>query len=580
MLLLTLYRQRGGSWREAHNVWEKMTSRQLSPGAFGKHIQEVGHSEPSSVEHDHQQESSAPPAVPMPPAPSTQTSIPMSSTDHVPQQPLRKHPTSMLVHKGSTPVAHRTLRPLIAQTATPHPAGDSIQDQQQRNPSDNLAMQPAQYMLHGDQAPMADELLALEAGMRLLRRDMTNLQSINKDLIERNEELREQLRTTRPATAAADYNAIQSLSEAVMSASTKAAAIDTMKVQIGTLVHRVSLLEAWNGRNEIDLSATNNSELSIPAEQSAIPAMSAQKRPHDAIYLTEPDTANKHVRTDPARAMLNKPSIVNNHPFSSPAPRRGRGRPRKQHPSASMSPGRSLIHQSANIPSSTLQARVNPVISNGYFANHENMPDDGAHGPDRGRVIRRGTGGVNITPPSEGTIRRRTKPVRNEEGILIRLDGKPDMRSVSSAQNLKKRFDTLRDLGKGQPGVESPGPGVTMTTGSTHKRPFDTIETVASISDNDDGEMHISILEQFKRSKKDEPRVLNHTTVLKGMFPNGFNHATGGIDIAAMVFARESQPTAALQERTAVVGSVDTSVNDNNRPTPKSQDRDSLSSEE
>ena len=32
----------------------------------------------------------------------------------------------------------------------------------------------------------------------------------------------------------------------------------------------------------------------------------------------------------------------------------------------------------------------------------------------------------------------RTKPIRNAEGILIRKDGRPDMRSVSSANNLRK----------------------------------------------------------------------------------------------------------------------------------------------
>ena len=32
----------------------------------------------------------------------------------------------------------------------------------------------------------------------------------------------------------------------------------------------------------------------------------------------------------------------------------------------------------------------------------------------------------------------RTKPIRNAEGVLIRKDGRPDMRSVSSANNLRK----------------------------------------------------------------------------------------------------------------------------------------------
>lgn len=39
---------------------------------------------------------------------------------------------------------------------------------------------------------------------------------------------------------------------------------------------------------------------------------------------------------------------------------------------------------------------------------------------------------------SQPTKKTRTKPIRNADGVLIRKDGRPDMRSVSSAMNLKK----------------------------------------------------------------------------------------------------------------------------------------------
>lgn len=85
---------------------------------------------------------------------------------------------------------------------------------------------------------------------------------------------------------------------------------------------------------------------------------------------------------------------------------------------------------------------------------------------DRGEMMRRG--GVMMGGPSEhehitpatpvvqgsqdpfavgpagegqqtsGGKKSRTKPIRNAEGILIRKDGRPDMRSVSSANNLRK----------------------------------------------------------------------------------------------------------------------------------------------
>ncbi|KAK4635712.1 hypothetical protein CLAFUW4_02057 [Fulvia fulva] len=41
-------------------------------------------------------------------------------------------------------------------------------------------------------------------------------------------------------------------------------------------------------------------------------------------------------------------------------------------------------------------------------------------------------------PQTSSGKKTRTKPIRNAEGILIRKDGRPDMRSVSSANNLRK----------------------------------------------------------------------------------------------------------------------------------------------
>ena len=48
-----------------------------------------------------------------------------------------------------------------------------------------------------------------------------------------------------------------------------------------------------------------------------------------------------------------------------------------------------------------------------------------------------GPRGVYHDPPSEAK-KTRSKPVRNEEGILVRKDGRPDRRSQSSAANLRK----------------------------------------------------------------------------------------------------------------------------------------------
>lgn len=45
---------------------------------------------------------------------------------------------------------------------------------------------------------------------------------------------------------------------------------------------------------------------------------------------------------------------------------------------------------------------------------------------------------AGMSPAGQPTKKTRTKPIRNADGVLIRKDGRPDMRSVSSAMNLKK----------------------------------------------------------------------------------------------------------------------------------------------
>ena len=44
----------------------------------------------------------------------------------------------------------------------------------------------------------------------------------------------------------------------------------------------------------------------------------------------------------------------------------------------------------------------------------------------------------SLSDPYEHTKKTRTKPIRNADGVLIRKDGRPDMRSQSSAANLRK----------------------------------------------------------------------------------------------------------------------------------------------
>ncbi|KAF2785470.1 hypothetical protein K505DRAFT_344604, partial [Melanomma pulvis-pyrius CBS 109.77] len=68
-----------------------------------------------------------------------------------------------------------------------------------------------------------------------------------------------------------------------------------------------------------------------------------------------------------------------------------------------------------------------------------------------------GVGVVSIPmDPYAHTKKTRTKPIRNADGILIRKDGRPDMRSQSSAANLRKVHARKEELKEGERGY-SPG---------------------------------------------------------------------------------------------------------------------------
>jgi hypothetical protein len=63
-----------------------------------------------------------------------------------------------------------------------------------------------------------------------------------------------------------------------------------------------------------------------------------------------------------------------------------------------------------------------------------------------------GIAGMPGMDPYAHTKKTRTKPIRNADGILIRKDGRPDMRSQSSAANLRKVHARKEELKEGEQG--------------------------------------------------------------------------------------------------------------------------------
>nr|POF26202.1 hypothetical protein CFP56_22350 [Quercus suber] len=87
---------------------------------------------------------------------------------------------------------------------------------------------------------------------------------------------------------------------------------------------------------------------------------------------------------------------------------------------------------------------------------------------------------------SSSSKKSRTKPIRNSEGILIRKDGRPDMRSVSSANNLrkvhaKKEAERAETEGRSPPSTAADDSHSPEDTEHAHRRSED---TPASTRDN------------------------------------------------------------------------------------------------
>ena len=133
------------------------------------------------------------------------------------------------------------------------------------------------------------------------------------------------------------------------------------------------------------------------------------------------------------------------------------------------------------------------------------------------------TPGVGIGLPADPyahTKKTRTKPIRNADGVLIRKDGRPDMRSQSSALNLRKVHNKKDDAG-------SPGP----TTSNTHSNAG--AETPSPTTTSGPG-------------GKDIPPSMEkkHNLVLHKMFPEGIEKSRQEHDYARKVFEDNQDHTA------------------------------------
>lgn len=138
--------------------------------------------------------------------------------------------------------------------------------------------------------------------------------------------------------------------------------------------------------------------------------------------------------------------------------------------------------------------------------------------------------GFNMGSPNDPyahTKKTRTKPIRNADGVLIRKDGRPDMRSQSSAANLRK----VHARKEGELSTQGSPTGFTPTP--LH------YSASAGASDLQSPSAHAHLERDASPSVQQK-----HSAIMGKMFPTGLDESRRQNDYAHQVFEEDRDHTA------------------------------------
>lgn len=133
--------------------------------------------------------------------------------------------------------------------------------------------------------------------------------------------------------------------------------------------------------------------------------------------------------------------------------------------------------------------------------------------------------------PYAHTKKTRTKPIRNADGVLIRKDGRPDMRSQSSAANLRK----VHARKEGEISAHGSPTGFTPVN-LAHAASADTRDTPSPT-----GSAHSDPQEPSSVQRK-------HTAIMGKMFPSGVDESRRQNDYAHQVFEEDRATTVTIAD--------------------------------
>ena len=139
---------------------------------------------------------------------------------------------------------------------------------------------------------------------------------------------------------------------------------------------------------------------------------------------------------------------------------------------------------------------------------------------DRGRLVRRGSaGGIQYMDHAAVAKKTRQKPIRNSEGVLIRKDGKPDQRSISSPMNLKKVHARKLVEAEGSTGrrdsMSNPTSPMAFSPGATEGGEGEDEDSPESARGGQSKGSHSAIMRQmFPHGVADDASRINHASQL------------------------------------------------------------------